>query len=276
MSTTFNVKKSKATLDFIRLFENLKQGNSDVKMEQRNEKLWFFWVEKQSTRGVEVSIEKNGYELRNTFLSNIADYQLSNKIMAGVIEQTDGTIYNEERKKLTTTNIYSEENILSNFKDDAKVLIIMLKKMQEMTIDGPVRETHFGPRISNTLESYSENIELLSIEVENIILNCQYLYPGGEGDNIMRVNNGEKDFFMKVISRQGDKVIGKYDYLLFYVAKNTPPIMITNQILNQNLPESWEMLDEYTVFAPELNKNHWNNLLKKVEKFDLFEQFNRK
>jgi len=276
MSTTFNVKKSKTKLDFIRLYENLKQGNSDVKMEQRNEKLWFFWVEKQSTRGVEVSIEKNGYELRNTFLSNKADYQLSNKIMAGVIEQTDGTIYIEERKKLTTTNIYSEENILSNFKDDAKVLLIILKKMQDMTIDGPVRETHFGPRIYNTLEGYSENIELLSNEVESIILNCQYVYPSAEGDNIMRVNKDEKDFLMKVISRQGDKVIGKYDYLLFYVTKDIPPIMITNQILNQNLPETWDLLDEYTVSAPELDETQWNNLLKEVEQFDLIEQFNRK
>ena len=49
-------------------------------------------------------------------------------------------------------------------------------------------------------------------------------------------------------------------------------ILITNDILNENLHESWERIDDYTIIASRLDKEEYGNYVSRLKEFDCKEE----
>lgn len=64
----------------IEVFLSQACATPNVRFEDRGKGVHYFWVDKQSTRGVDITFEKKNIEIRNTALSNSADYCLTNDL----------------------------------------------------------------------------------------------------------------------------------------------------------------------------------------------------
>jgi hypothetical protein len=243
--------------------------------QDRGEGVFYYWMDGKSTRGLNITLEKDCIEVRNMVLSNRYDYELTNKVIEEILTLTGGTILDEGEEQITDFPIWDNEKIAETEIRDSEV-ILTLSKEHEVSIDGPIRKVHFGKRLHKNFEPLKG--EQLKNKMFDLVLYVNYQIPNFEKGNIMRVGNSKDDQkTMKVLASDTNYIIDKYDYILLFVSEGQQPIMITNEILNTMLPSNWKLVDEYTVVAPITNEKEWDKLLTNAKKHDLFENFmNRK
>ncbi len=251
------------------------QGTIDnLRAELRGENVVYLYVDNKSTRGVDLSIEDYGYEIRNTILSSEADYNLTNLLIEVLLNITSGILMNEDDEPINGPYIYDEINIKKMMSHDAQSIIVLAKENYEVAIYGPIRMTYFGKRLVEELETFLDDLKTLSQKVFDIVLNVQYGLPEYEYGNIMAISKSDTDDekkLCKLLTTETDYLIGKYDYIMLNRGEERMPILITNEILNSILPESWKLVDEFHVVAPRLNESEWNNLISRATEFDLAE-----
>lgn len=270
--------KTNAPLDFILLQKIIKRTLGDVKYEQRAENLCYFWINQNSTRGVDVSIEdENWVEIRNTSLSNGADYNLTNELVTSICNLYKGELYKEneyynedetdsEEFIVIQQPIFPQDQWHEKLVQDTSTLRIMISQLQlNMTLFGPIRKTHFGVHFINSFQEKT-NEELAEI-MANYCLNVNYNLPDYEYGNVMEAGEGEQTKILKILTNEANCIIDKYDYLLLSKSEDQI-IAITNDDLNSILPESWERVDEYTIVAPILADTDFQNLIAKAEKYN--------
>jgi hypothetical protein len=241
----------------------------------KNEETSFFWIDGKSTRGVDITIEPNFIEVRNTVLSNRFDYELTNKIVDEILVMTNGIVLNEEDEIVNDFPIFDNHKIAENEIHDCEVINHFVSKGQQITVFSPIRDVHLGEHTK--FESHEG--EQLKNEMFDLILKVNYQLPDFGSSGIMQVTdpeNPDKPKIMKVVSSGTDYILGKYDYILLFIDENEPPIMITNEILNTMLPSNWTLVDEFTIVAPAINEDEWEKLLTNAKKYDLWESFNSK
>ena len=240
--------------------------------ENRGEKTYHFWIDGKSTRGFEITLERDSIEVRNLVLSNRYDYELTNKIVTKILSLIDGIILNEEDEECVRYPIFDNDKITETEIQDCECVYI-LSKEHDVAICGPIRDVHFGKRMYKEFESLKG--EQLRNKIFNLILTVNYKLPLFEPSGIMRVSSPEnEEKIMKFLSEETDYILGKYDYILLHNIENSEkPIMITNEILNKILPPNWTLIDEYTIVAPSINQNEWKKLLTNAKKYDLWESF---
>lgn len=240
--------------------------------ENRGEKTYHFWIDGKSTRGFEITLERDSIEVRNLVLSNRYDYELTNKIVTKILSLIDGIILNEEDEECVRYPIFDNDKITETEIQDCECVYI-LSKEHDVAICGPIRDVHFGKRMYKEFESLKG--EQLRNKIFNLILTVNYKLPLFEPSGIMRVSSPEnEEKIMKFLSEETDYILGKYDYILLHNIENSEkPIMITNEILNKILPPNWTLIDEYTIVAPSINQNEWKKLLTNSKKYDLWESF---
>ena len=247
------------------------ENTENIKFEQRGEKTYYYWINFKSIRGVDVSIEDNFIEIRNTILSNQTDYSLTRILVENIIELTNGKLLDEEENEIEIKSLFKNEEIKKFELEDCKHILMFSEIHEDIAIFGPIRQIHFGNRIHEKLKKLND--EDLKCEMFKIALNVQYNIPNYEFGNIMEVGNNEDDKKkMKLLTGKYDCLIDKYDYILIN-QDDEKPIMITNAILNTILPNSWELVDEFTIIAPTLNETEWLKLVENSKKYDEFENF---
>lgn len=243
----------------------------NVSIDFRGDNTYYYWIDKKSARGLDVTLENAQIEIRNTILSNKYDYMLTNQIVSDILNQTGGTIYDEEENEIISFPLFDKNRIAELEKNDCKVIHTLSKEHENIEIFGPIRKVHFGKCLFEELKNYQD--DSLSKKMFEIIENVNYLLPDFEYGNIMQVGEDEQKKTLKLITNEVDCIISKYDYILLNNPDNEKPIMITNQILNSLLPQKWVLVDEFTIVAPQINKNDWENLLKVAKKHDQFDSF---
>lgn len=252
------------------------QGTVDnLRAELRGENVVYLYVDNKSTRGVDLTFEDYGYEIRNTILSSEADYNLTNLLIEVLLNITDGTLMNEDDEPIDGPYIYDEATIKEMVLHDAQTIIVLSKENNEVAIYGPVRKTYFGKRLGKELEPFLDDLNTLSQKVFNIVLYVQYGLPDYEYGNIMAIGNTDNEDerkLCKLLTTKTDYLVDKYDYIMLYRGEDEIPILITNEILNSILPESWKLVDEFQIVAPKLNETEWNTLLSKAVGFDMNEK----
>lgn len=267
MSITHNII-NKRPLDFSKL-NNFVSTIDGAKIREQGQGTFYYWIDGKSTRGVDITLETDCIEIRNTALSNRFDYELTNKIVTEILALTDGIIFNEEDIEIQNLPIFDNDTIIEKEIRDCEVVRI-LSKEHEITIYGPVREVYFGKRLYEKLSDLEG--EYLRNLMINLILTVNYQLPDFDSPNIMLVSNRENDDEQKkmiVLSNESDYIFGRYDNILLHT--DGDPIMITNEILNTMLPQCWMLVDEYTVIAPIIDQNEWEKLLANAKRFDLIE-----
>lgn len=264
--------KTKNLLDFNRLNQAVEQTIENVEFEYRGGNTFYYWLDKLSARGVDISIEKkNLIEIRNTVMSNRFDYILTNKIVELIISQADGVIYNENKKRVDNLPLFDDKTIEELELHDSNILFIMSNE-NEMTIFSPKRKVHFGSRLHKELSVLSK--ENRKNKMYEIIQNCQYNIPEYSYGDILQVGDDESEDkkILKLLTNKVDCLIDKYDRIMLN-RDGQNPIMITNQTLNTILPEKWKLYDEYTIAAPELSNEEWELLKDRASTYDIFDDF---
>jgi hypothetical protein len=280
MSIIHNVVPHKKVSKEFFLQKSLQIEN--VKYENRGEGTIYFWIDKLSTRGVDITFEQDGIEIRNTILSNKADYFLTNNLAGILVSLFDGFLLNEEDNKIDTRfPLYSNEKIKEleiHDSDSLKILSLHSTSQGEtgnITISGPIRNVHFGKYFFKTNNNL--NKKRLKDAMLETMIKVNYQIPDYEAGNIMMLeskSHNEKPKILKCLTNLSDCIIDKYDYIVFN--KNDCKdelIMITNDILNKILPAQWELVDEYTIVAPMIPNDDWESLISKALQYDLFQDF---
>lgn len=249
-----------------------------VEYQKRADNLCYLWFTETSTRGVDISIEENELiEIRNTVMSNNADYILTNIIADAICNVYEGTLltidddyeYNDDELdddvlKLMAKElpVYTDEYIEKVVHDDTKTLKAFINSQKTtMTVFGPIRKTHFGVDFMNSFQNKS--IEELTAIMHEYIQVVNYNVPNYSYGNVIATGEGENQKTLKLITNEVDCIIDKYDYILFQIDEETI-YAITNNDLNTILPKQWKRVDEYTIVAPKLNRVEWKNLLQRV------------
>lgn len=274
MSIIHNIK-TKSTLDFNILNEIIEKTIENVRIEYREENVFYYWLDQYSARGLNVSIEDdNLIEIRNTIMSNKSDYILTNKIVELILNQLSGVVSDEEDNIIAKFPLFDDKIIEELELRDTNV-IFTISKNDDVTINAPNSIVNFGSRLYKELSTLSK--EIRKDKIYEIIHNCQYNIPNYSYGNRIQIETKEsKDpQILKLLTNDVDCLIDKYDKIMLHCDEGNP-IMITNKILNSILPQQWILYDEYKIAAPRLPNEEWELLKKRALELDIFNDFSKK
>ncbi len=282
----FHYLKTKDPINFDMLQKVIERTVMGVKYKQRSETLCYFWIDKASTRGVDVSLEaENWIELRNTGFSSKEDYSLTNELANSICNLYGGQLYSDNED-------YDEENDDASLEylpkehpvftakdmesiplDDTEVVCTLAMQLQQtLTLFCPIRKVHFGPELISKLSDKAN--EKLTILLHKIILYVNYQIPNYEYGNVLEMGDGEDKKTLKLLANQSNCIIDKYDFILFQKEEDKI-IAITNDTLNTIVPKSWQRVDEYTIVAPILPEDEFENLVAQAEKFNQYDELRK-
>ena len=248
----------------------------NLEIEERNEgTYYYFYIEDESTRGVDFIKKDYGYELRNTLLSSRADYILANNIADLARQLTKDEWWTEEEEKVVKEDrLFTEEDIFEIRKSEASTVMMLLKNNDQLSFYGPIRAFHLGQRILNDLLPLEGDELKLTEKLEKIALNVQYNYPDSDTDPVMVAKKGDREERIKIIYQESSYVLDHYDYIaLDYNEKTNEMLLITQEDLISISPRQWELLDEYTIYAPKLDDKDWNTLIQKAIPLNCFDEW---
>ena len=273
MSIIHNIK-TKNLLDLNRLNQAVEQTIENVEFEYRGGDTFYYWFDKLSARGIDISIEKkNLIEIRNTVMSNRFDYILTNKIVELIISQLGGVIYDQDKDIVDKFPLFDDKAIEENKLNDSEIIYFMSNE-NDMAIYTPKRTVHFGNRLYKELSTLSKANR--KNKMYEIIQNCQYNIPEYSYGDVLQIGNDESEDkkILKLLTNKVDCLIDKYDRIMLN-RDGQNPIMITNQTLNTILPEKWKLYDEFTIAAPELSNEEWESLKDRALIYDIFDNFTK-
>lgn len=236
---------------------------------QKSDAGYYFYQDKTSIRGVDFWKAAYGYELRITILASLSDRKIASWILIYVINFVPDAKYFVEEEPVKSKDIVSclEKN---SFSDDATLLKTLVEHNDStITLFGPKGEFYIGSSVLQKIESHKEGWQE---RLQALILKVQYELPPSESDTVLESGEDENKKIFKLVNREVSYVLKKYDYLIFIkdetVSTFENMVFITNEILNQNLPKTWELIDDYTIFAPALSNEEYDMLLEKLMGFD--------
>lgn len=253
------------------VLNKLLSSNPEIKFEKREKNAFYYWIDKKSTRGLDLSIEEDLIEIRNTILSNKYDYKLTDLLVSIILSLTKGLVLDENKKQIFDFPLYTDNRIIEAETHDSNTIQLLLEKSNVITIYGPIRKVHFGKRLFTILRNIDE--AKLKDSIFEIITFVNYKIPNYEYGNIMQIGDPKENTkILKLLTNETNCIIDKYDFILLNKPEGNP-IMITNEILNTILPSNWSLIDEYTIIAPIIEQKEWLKLLNDAKEYDKFDSF---
>lgn len=241
-----------------------------LKAEQRAEEGFYFYQDKQSTRGVDFWKENYGYELRTTILASPADYEIVKWILVYFLTFAKEATYVSDEDESIKKDEVVEFATSGSFEADANLIKLIIENNSEtITFYGPKGEFYIGSNVLQKLESQKDGWHQ---KLSDLILQIQYQFPVSENDTVMQMGDENNKKIVKLVVRNVDYVLKQFDYLIFTKIENSNNfddfIFITNEVLNQHLPDMWTLLDEYTIVAPALTNSAYSELFAKLAPYD--------
>jgi hypothetical protein len=120
-----------------------------------NSPIYHIYEEGFSTRGVEVTEEENGYEIRMMALSSANDFLLCNEIAFTLCQNLNGTLYTEDGDQKYIGTLFNDLEIHSIMQGDYESILALLKYNETVSISGPIRSFSFGPKIKEKVLALS-------------------------------------------------------------------------------------------------------------------------
>ncbi|MCG9910867.1 MAG: hypothetical protein MH137_06145 [Flavobacteriales bacterium] len=256
-------------LDFEKLNLLIKNINGAA-FSYRDDGSYYYWIENHSTRGVDLTPESDYIEIRNTLLSNIHDYELTNKLVSQIKFLTNGIVLNEDDEPVEGYPLFKPQFIEKQIQQDCNIVQALLGLGEEITIYGTKRKVHFGKHIFNKWKDLSG--ENLTKAIFDLIEKVNYYIPDYDYGQVIQVGDDDEPKFIKLITNAFDCIVDKYDYIMLHNEEDEA-VMITNDILNTILPEEWQRVDEYTLVAPIIKTEHWEKLLASARQLNIFEEY---
>ncbi len=212
-----------------------------------------------SVRGVEITEEDYGYEIRMTVLANSNDYLLCNQIAFILCNKLKGVLTDEEGNEKFIGTLFYDLDISERINSDIETIFALLKEGHDIDILGPIREFSFGERTRKKALTLQGDKHAIAYKLSKMILACQYppenFIPFS---NLLKVTDQEgEEYYVQVLTNSNDMVIEKVKG--YAVASDTEEMLFLKpEQLLSILPDEWELLDDYTILAKQLNEEKWN------------------
>lgn len=253
MSQTIEIHMQ-STIDFEKLYDFLLESDESVVGVGRSENMVYFYSNGYSTRGIDVSKENIGYEIRLPTLANVADYKLANNVVLFFKINVPGAVIVFDDNEVFTTNVFLTNNLKSYFKSDAELVYqLAMQHQTPITLFAAGNEYYLGRYVFLKIRMDEGGWEL---RLEALIQQVLYKLPKSESDNVLQIGQGDESKTAKLVTAHVSYILKKYDVLLFNKSKDSNHIndllFLTNDTLNENLPTSWERIDDYKIIAPAL------------------------
>ena len=256
-------------LDWNTFFQELrnKDPREDIRGINR-EPTYQFYSHPYSTRGVEITEVENGYEIRMTACCNATDYLLANTIAFKIKQDTKSQFYNEDDREIYVGSLFDDLAIAKNTYNDVEVLQALIPNNKEITLFGTVREFNIGRVFGKKIIELTGDNHAIAYKFSKLFLNCQY--PSDEFaafTNLMQITrkDGEVVLVQNFFNTQS-MIIEKVHTVSFVL--NDKTIYLNPKHLVQFLPDSWQLLDEYTIAAKQLSNEEWFALFHSMIPFD--------
>ena len=259
------------------LYYYLETKLGEIKGVKKSEVGLYFYIQDKSTRGVDFWKEDYGYEIRCTSMSSQADYSIAKMLVQYFLDHQKSATFLFDHEPWKEKNV--EELHFNSLESDANLIKMMMQINNEtITLFGTQRKFHIGTEVLNKLQTETEGWEQ---RLMDLFLKVQYHLPKSESDQVMMIGNDEESKKeVKLVNRSSDYVLSRYDYLLFTDENNADDInkmiLVTNEVLNQNLPKSWNLVDEYTIVAPSLSIDEYAQLMEILKPFNQIHELNKK
>lgn len=279
MSKVFNIITSEEIVKED-LFHTINYEIPNLKGEIKSEEGLYFYSEGSSIRGIDFWKIDEGYQVTINGLSTRDDYKIA-AIIIQYFRKMQKHGFFKDLKYTLDGEPYSSQKAWSrelekdyDFDENAKMIrVISELDNNVITIFGPTRQAHIGPY---TLKRIGAGKPGWKQRLHAHLLRIMYKLPENESDTVLAMTkeNGE-EVILKLIAENVQYVIGKYDYILFTTEDELDlenMIVITNDILNQNLHENWKRIDDYTIVAPRLNKEEYAEYVSRLKKYDCKEE----
>lgn len=270
MSKTIQIQ-TRSRIDFEKLYDFLWQSERSVVGIGRSPEIVYFYCKGYSTRGIDVSQEATGYEVRLTALANPADYKLANSVVMFFRINIPDVVVRFDDNIVESVNVFLTNELTGYFKRDAELVYQLANQHQTaITLFAANQEYYLGEYAFSKIDMEKSDWE---IRAEKLIQQVLYNLPKSESDHVMQIGEGKDTKTAKLVTADVLYVLKKYDALLFNKSKNSNQmhdlLFLTNDILNDHLPSSWERIDDYTIVAPALG---WDTYLDYVKKMTHYHQ----
>jgi hypothetical protein len=263
VSAKIKTKEKIEVLDVCKSLAN-KGHQIVVKNEKPTAKIY---TSQRGIREVEISIEKDGYEIRLTWLASFYDHLLFRDTIHIIHELTGGKLYHEyfEGEISNIHNVLSDSYITKYVDDEYDTLRILLKDGQQYEIFCPYRTFIIGNRISEQLLSIPDLREFRE-RLQAMIRVSQYLDINASNTPLFSVENknGETRTLTFYNNEKPNRFILKADLLALYASEDHL-ITIPHTMIEKIMPRDWLKIDESQYYAPILDEVKWKELLQKAE-----------
>ena len=234
-----------------------------------------FWIEGESSRGIEIFCDDVEFTIKANVLSNKADYVLCANLIDAMGSFLKETAHDEEDEIVNPSEYFSNERIFNFMLSDCKAISALLDRKIE--IIGVVRSVYFTNRFKSKVEA-SKNEEDLIKTFYSVIHHVQWELPDYENPSAAMVSRikGPGEAKIRIICNDGNYILNDYEYLIIGDKSNeNEAILITNDDLRQiisTLSLPWEFADDFTVVAHKLNSKDWKQFVAEARKHNLIEE----
>ena len=281
MSWTFKIK-TKKHINFKDVYVKLKYDRS-VKVIEKTHNLVYFYGPELSNRGIDVSLEKYGYEIRITTMSNERDLSLALRIIQIISEMTNGKVYNEEEIELNGPSYLSNDFIRNSFINDIKTIFMLINKTGEtIEFPGPTRSVFIGKKILSENINYEKRLKTTAKNIESIFFDVLYRYDNwGIEPSIMAVESNENDRLikLKLVSGDNNYLVQDYDYIIIGGVENRKSddiILIDKNVVEKIDPEYWFFIDESTIIIEKMPEDKWYLFRNECKENNCYDDFKKR
>src|SRR5690606_34665859 len=239
MSRTITIE-TKSEISFRQLGEFLRNIDEDIVAIDRSYGIVYYYVKGKSTRGIDVSKEKDGYEIRRTTLANRADYQLANTVVAFFNDHAAQPALLLEDEPFDRYPVWTTEEQQALFKRDAKFIyqLSVEKDKAPITLYAADQEYNLGAYTFAKVKAGEPDWE---DRLQQLILRVLYHLPEIKETSVLRIrkNKDDEGRIMKFVDPETSYILRKYDGLLFMKGKDSSgagSLELTNDLLNEHLP----------------------------------------
>jgi hypothetical protein len=219
-----------------------------------------------STRGVEITEEKYGYEIRMMVLASANDYLLCNEIVFIICDSLKGILTDEDGKERYIGKLFYDLNISQKMKSDIEATFALLKHGENIDIPGPVREFSFGPITRQKALALTGDQHAVAYKLSKMIQACQYppenFIPFS---NLIRVKDKDgSEYFIQVLTNSKDTVVEKVK--LYGVPSGTGEsyFLKIDQLISI-MPDEWVLVDDFTILAKQLEDKNWRTFVEQAK-----------
>ena len=281
MSWTYLIK-TKNRIEFNEVFKKIRYDRS-VNAIEKMENLVYFYSPGLSTRGIDVSLEKYGYEIRITTMSNEHDLSLALRLMQIISEMTKGNIFNNEGNELIGPSYLTDDFIKYSFINDIRIIFQIINDTgNTIEFPGPTRSVFIGKKLLGKNNNYEKRIKTTANNIESIFYDVLYRYDNwGIEPSIMAVESSDEynPLKLKLVSGDDNYLVQNYDYLMIGDAgknESNDIVLIDQFSLELIKPKYWSFIDESTIITEKMSEDKWYSFRKDCKKFDCYNEFKKK